>query len=73
MIVFQRYYYYIDKGIKTDMVAAPHPTAMKKVKELIPDKLLEPPHLAKLVASLEEEVYCDYEYSVRKCIGQYYF
>ncbi len=66
--LFQRYYYYIDKGIKSDMLAPQPSDVMKHVHSLIPHSLLS--HLSKMTHDLEQEVKSDYQFSVRKCIGE---
>jgi hypothetical protein len=66
---FQRYCYYIEKGIKKEMLAEQPPEVMARMKNLIPDYLLENPKLGETLSHLEEEVDANYEFSLRKCIG----
>ena len=68
--LLQRYYYYTDKGIKSDMLA-PQPTdVIKHVHFLIPPSLLS--SLPKMTHDLALEVKTDYEFSLRKSIGKYW-
>lgn len=70
MYCLQRYYYYIQKGIKREMLA-PQPTEqVKRIRTMIPDELLEAHDLTKLQDCLSDEVTQDYEFSVRKSIGE---
>ena len=67
---FQRYYYYIHKGIKKEMLSPTAAETMERVRSMIPHPLLEASHLQTLVQDLDGEVEQDYEYSVRKAIGE---
>lgn len=66
----QRYYYYIEKGIKRSMLAPQHPDVMKNVQMLIPERLCTSVELKWLNDELLEEVNNDYELSLRKAIGK---
>ncbi|XP_061175178.1 dynein axonemal heavy chain 3-like [Saccostrea echinata] len=67
----QRYYYYIEKGIKRSMLAPQDPEVMKNVKKLIPERLCTSLELKWLNEDLSEEVNNDYEFSLRKAIVDY--
>ena len=66
----QRYYYYINKGIKKEMLAPTAPETMQRVRSMIPNPLLQASHLQLLLRDLDGEVEQDYDYSVRKAIGE---
>ena len=68
---FQRYYYYIERGIKREMVAPPETETIKKIKTLIPKEIVEDPKYNQSLSTLEEEVRMDFEFSVRKSIVDY--
>ena len=68
-VCFQRYYYYIQKGIKREMLAPNAPETMRRVRSMIPSPLLVAPNLQTLLRDLDGEVEQDYEHSVRKAIG----
>ena len=70
--MFQRYYYYINKGIKKEMLAPTAPETMERVRAMIPDPLLNANNLQRLLKDLDVEVEKDYDYSVRKAIGEPY-
>lgn len=67
--VFQRYGYYIEKGIDSDMLAPPPDTQMENIMKLIPNPLLEATHLQSLLTDTKEEILYDYEFSLRKAIS----
>ncbi|XP_063446016.1 dynein axonemal heavy chain 3-like isoform X5 [Mytilus trossulus] len=67
----ERYYYYIQKGVKRQMLAAPHPDTMKNIRSLVPPPLLSSTSLTPMVRDLTEEVQKDYEFSLRKTIVDY--
>ena len=67
---FQRYYYYIDRGIHKSMIAPQNAEVMKNVASLIPNPLLANTDLHPMVDDLSEEVNNDYEHSIRKSIGK---
>ena len=67
---FQRYYYYVEKGIHKSMIAPQDPVVMKNVANLIPNHLLNNHDLHYMIDDLSEEVNHDYEYSIRKSIGK---
>ena len=68
--MFQRYYYYIERGINKSMIAPQDPIIMKNVANLIPSPLLSNSDLHLMIDDLSEEVNGDYEYSIRKSIGE---
>jgi len=68
--LFQRYYYYIQKGIDRTMIASPNSAIMKNVCNLVPSPLLTNSELDPMINDLAEEINHDYEYSVRKSIGR---
>ncbi|KAK3579501.1 hypothetical protein CHS0354_028323 [Potamilus streckersoni] len=67
----ERYYYYIEKGVKRAMIAPQHPDVMKNICSLVPNPLLNSSELGSMVTSLTEEISNDYEYSFRKSIVDY--
>ncbi|XP_033740540.1 dynein heavy chain 3, axonemal-like isoform X1 [Pecten maximus] len=66
-----RYYYYIEKGIRREMLALPHPDTMKNICQLVPSPLLSSIELKGMVEDLTKEVNSDYEFSIRKTIVDY--
>ena len=68
--LFQRYYYYIERGIKKEMLAQQPREVVARMKDLIPSSLIHNPKLGPLTVTLEEEVDMDYEFSLRKAIGE---
>ena len=70
MCLLQRYYYYIEKGIKKEMLAPQEGEEVKRIKSMIPEPLLTCGELQPLVEELTSEVDSDYEFSLRKAIGK---
>ena len=71
LFTFQRYQYYITKGIPTSALAAQDPEVMDRVLQgRIPEKLRVNPDLENLIGELKGEVTTDYDFSVRKSIGE---
>ncbi|OPL20490.1 dynein axonemal heavy chain, partial [Mytilus galloprovincialis] len=60
-----------EKGVKRQMLAAPHPDTMKNIRSLVPPPLLSSTSLTPMVRDLTEEVQKDYEFSLRKTIVDY--
>ena len=52
------------------MLAVQPPEVMARMKDLVPDYLVDNPKLSEMLGNLEEEVDADYEFSLRKCIGE---
>ncbi|XP_074647644.1 dynein axonemal heavy chain 3-like [Tubulanus polymorphus] len=67
----ERYYYYIEKGVKPDMIARQNDDVMKRVHSMIPVSLLKSSELNELQNQLLVEVKNDYEFSIRKTIGEF--
>ncbi|CAD5122382.1 DgyrCDS10813 [Dimorphilus gyrociliatus] len=72
----ERYYYYINRGISADMLAAQDRDIMDRIDRLIPNKFLTKSAfasnlLAPLYSNLKEEVREDYEMSLKKAIVDY--
>jgi hypothetical protein len=65
----QRYYYYVERGINKSMIAVPDPSIMKNVCGMVPSSLLTNHELDPMIQDLSEEINHDYEYSIRKSIG----
>ena len=71
LFYFQRYKYYISKGIPGSALAYQEPEVMDRVLLWkIPEKLRADPDLEPLVNELKSEVAKDYDFSVRKSIGK---
>lgn len=66
---FQRYYYYIEKGIDQRQVAGPPPEQLNRIKYSLPEHLRNSPLLAQDIAELHNEVLKDYDFSYRKSIS----
>lgn len=67
--LLQRYYYYIEKGIGKEMLAAPPTSQMHNISALVPPPYFTSNELAPMVYELSDEITNDYEYSLRKSIG----
>ncbi|XP_064624417.1 dynein axonemal heavy chain 3-like [Lineus longissimus] len=67
----ERYYYYIEHGVRSDMIAPQHVDVMNKIKSLIPTPLLKSLELKDMQQQLHTEVISDYELSLRKGIVDY--
>ncbi|KAH3867061.1 hypothetical protein DPMN_030186 [Dreissena polymorpha] len=52
------------------MIAVPDPSMMKNVCGLVPSALLTNNELDHMIQDLSEEINHDYEYSIRKSIGE---
>ena len=55
------------------MLAPPHPDTMKNIRSLVPAPLLSSNALNYMVQDLSEEIQGDYEFSLRKAIGELFF
>ena len=70
---FQRYEYYISRGVPNHSLAAQGPEIMERIlQKRIPEKLQQNTELDPLVTELKQEVVSDYDFSVRKAIGEFY-
>ncbi|CAH1793734.1 unnamed protein product, partial [Owenia fusiformis] len=67
----ERYWYYISKGIKKEMLAPPPECQMPNIRRLIPSQLLKKPAFGEMIGELNVEVNSDYELSLRKSIVDY--
>uniref|UniRef100_A0A8C9V6G4 Dynein axonemal heavy chain 7 n=1 Tax=Scleropages formosus TaxID=113540 RepID=A0A8C9V6G4_SCLFO len=68
----QRYLYYITHGVQSDMLAAQPPQQIKNILKLLPDHgEAESRTLQKLKSDNLEEVFHDYDFSLRKSIVDY--
>ncbi|KAL4617872.1 dynein heavy chain 3, axonemal [Arapaima gigas] len=65
-----RYHYYITHGVKSDMLAAQPPQQIKNILKLLPD-FGQSENLQKLKSEHLEEVFSDYDFSLRKSIVDY--
>ena len=70
LVSFQRYNYYITKGITSSMLAPPPDNMMDNVRGHIPPHLLEEHNLLKLRQATEDEIVGDYDFSSRKAISE---
>uniref|UniRef100_A0A8C9SX66 Dynein axonemal heavy chain 3 n=1 Tax=Scleropages formosus TaxID=113540 RepID=A0A8C9SX66_SCLFO len=69
----QRYLYYITHGVQSDMLAAQPPQQIKNILKLLPDHgEAESRTLQKLKSDNLEEVFHDYDFSLRKSIGTFF-
>ena len=68
--MLQRYYYYIDKGIKSEMLAPQPDMQLRTIESMIPENLLSSTELSQTKVKLDDEVTADYELSLRKSIGK---
>ena len=68
---FQRYYYYIEKGINPCEISQPPPEQRYRLEEHLSDALLASPLLKELLAELHAEVGDDYDFSYRKSVGEW--
>lgn len=67
----QRYEYYISRGVPNHSLAAQDPEVMERIlQKRIPEKLRRNTELDPLVTELKQEVVSDYDFSVRKAIGE---
>lgn len=67
----QRYEYYISRGVPNHSLAAQDPEVMERIlQNRIPEKLRRNTELDPLVTELKQEVVSDYDFSVRKAIGE---
>lgn len=64
--VFQRYYYYIRKGIGTEDVAAMEDSWLENVLALVPAHLKS---LSRTIEAVSDEIREDYLMSIKKAIG----
>lgn len=53
------------------MIAQPDPSIMKNVCGMVPSPLLTNHDLDPMIQDLSEEINHDYEYSIRKSIGEF--
>ncbi|XP_078610604.1 dynein axonemal heavy chain 3-like isoform X1 [Branchiostoma floridae x Branchiostoma japonicum] len=67
----ERYYYYITKGVRSEMLAPAPEDQMPNIKSRIPEALRNNPDLNKIVVALTEEAEGDYNFTLRKCIVDY--
>lgn len=68
----QRYQYYISRGVPDHSLAAQDQEIMERiVQKRIPDKLARNAELDPLITKLKQEVGGDYDFSVRKSIGEF--
>ncbi|XP_029639148.1 dynein heavy chain 3, axonemal-like isoform X2 [Octopus sinensis] len=67
----QRYYYYIENGIKSGMLAPAPEEWFEKIDQMIPKSLTTGIKLSKLKIELLAEVTHDYMFSLRKAIVDY--
>lgn len=65
----ERYYYYIMKGIKQEMLAPQDAGVMEKIQRLITPPLLATQPLLQRADEIHQEIVQDYELSLRKAIG----
>ena len=70
-LFLQRYEYYISRGVPDHSLAAQDQDVMERIlQRRIPDKLTRNTELDPLITSLKQEVVGDYDFSVRKSIGE---
>lgn len=70
LCVMQRYYYYIEKGIASSEVSTLLKTDVEKIYALIPQPLLQAAGLQASVKRLLQEARDDFEFSMKKSIGE---
>ena len=69
--VLQRYYHYITTGIPDNALLDLDPNIMEKiVKSRVPLTLRDSPIAEAIVNQLKQEVQTDYNFSLRKAIGE---
>ena len=69
-ILFQRYHFYITKGVCKNSLAKYDPAVMKRIlASKIPVRMKSDPELETLLKMLFNEVEEDYTFSIRKAIG----
>jgi hypothetical protein len=69
-VFFQRYHFYITKGVRKDSLANCDPAIVKRIlANKIPARLKSDPELETLLSGLFNEVEDDYSFSIRKAIG----
>ena len=66
----ERYYYYIGKGVDSDMLASQPKETMKRVRSLLKSELLGPSHQG-LIKELVDEINEGYDFSGRQAIVDY--
>lgn len=67
----QRYEYYISRGVPDHSLAAQDQEVMDRIlQKRIPEKLTRNSELDPLISKLKQEVVGDYDFSVRKSIGE---
>ena len=71
-MTLQRYEYYISRGVPDHSLAAQDQEVMERIlQKRIPEKLRRNTELDPLVTELKQEVVSDYDFSVRKSIGEF--
>jgi len=70
-LFLQRYEYYISHGVPDHSLAAQDQEVMDRIlHKRIPEKLTRNAELDPLITKLKQEVVGDYDFSVRKSIGE---
>ena len=70
-LLLQRYEYYISRGVPDHSLAAQDQEVMERIlQKRIPEKLTRNTELDPLITKLKQEVVGDYDFSVRKSIGE---
>ena len=70
-LFLQRYEYYISRGVPDHSLAAQDQEVMDRIlNKRIPEKLARNTELDPLISKLKQEVVGDYDFSVRKSIGE---
>ncbi|XP_043945444.1 dynein axonemal heavy chain 3 [Protopterus annectens] len=67
----ERYFYYINHGVRNEMLAPQKPEQIEKVMLQLPSELLNNPKMEKLIQLLIEEIQNDYVFSLKKGIVDY--
>ena len=70
-LLLQRYEYYISRGVPDHSLASQDQEVMERIlQKRIPEKLTRNTELDPLITKLKQEVVGDYDFSVRKSIGE---